>query len=184
MLIGSLLLLVVSCKIGPPVTADYDTSYNYQSLKSYSWVIPKDKTKVSTLNNRRHINAIETILNRKGFNKAESEGKADFLLKTHTIMDKKTDVSSYYRVWGYHPFAFRHPLHWPHHTTTVAREYEVGTLVLDIVDPVKKEVIWRGSVSRKLGVYKNRTPEERDTIALKNAQFMLESFPPGRKLSD
>ena len=179
-LVIAALLLLSACKIRPPVTSDYDTQFDYSKLKNYAWVIPKDKSKVSTLDNRRQKNAIETILNRKGFDKVEDLATADFLLRTHTITDKKTDVDSFYRIWGYYPYAFHHPMGWPHNrTTTVVREYEVGTLVLDIVDPNKKEVIWRGSVSRKLGIYLNRSPEERDTIALSNAEVMLESFPPG-----
>ena len=183
-LVSCTLLFLSACQIRPPVTADYDTQYDYSQLKSYAWVLPKEeaKSKVSTLDNRRQTNAIETILNRKGFTKLADGSDADFLLRTHTITDKKTDVDTFFNAWGYHPFAIHHPIGWPHQTSsTVVREYKIGTLVLDIVDPVKKEVIWRGSVSRKLGVYKNRTPEERDTIALTNAEFMLESFPPGSK---
>jgi len=174
------ILALSACKIRPPVTADYDTQYDFSKLKSYAWVKPKDVNRVSTLDNKRQMNAIETMLNRKGFEKAANIESADFLLRTHTITDKKTDVDSFYRVWGYHPFPFHHPIGWPHNTTTtVVREYEVGTLVLDIVDPVNKQVIWRSSISRKLGIYLNRTPEERDTIELLNAEYMLEGFPPG-----
>jgi hypothetical protein len=180
-----LLLAVVAtlgaCKIRPPVTADYDTEYNFSKLKSYYWIKPKDKNKVSTLDDKRQMKAIEVVLGRQGFNLASESRTADFLLKTHTVTDKKTDVDSYYRTWGHHPFPFYHPLGWPHNPmTTVVREYEVGTLVLDIIDPVNQQVIWRSSIARKLGIYLNRTPEERDTIALLNAQYLLEGFPPGR----
>jgi len=176
-LLTGLLLALNGCKISPPISVDYDTNYNFSKLRSYAWVVPKESLKVTTLDNRRQINAIETILSRKGFEKTTEFKNADFLLKTHTVTDKKTDVDAFFRTWGYYPFY--HPLGWPHRgTTTVAREYEIGTLVLDIVDANKKEVIWRGSISRKLGIYTNRTPEERATIALRNAEFLLESFPP------
>ncbi len=171
--------MLLACKISPPVTSDYDVNYDYSNLRNYSWVEAKDPAKVSTLDNRRQINAIETILNRKGFSRTNDSSTADFLLRTHTITDKKVDVNNFYSVWGYYPYYY--PYHSPRrYNNTIVREYEVGTLVLDIVDPIKKEVIWRGSVSRKLGVYKNRTPEERTSIALTNASFLLESFPPGK----
>jgi len=174
MIIASFVLLLSGCKVSPPVTTDYDTNYDYSKLTHYAWVESKDETKVTTLDDRRQINAIETILNRKGFNKAYEQAKPNFLLRIHIITDKKTDVDTFYRMWGYYPF------YWPNrYAGTIVREYEVGTLVLDIVDPDKKEVIWRGSVSRKLGIYSNRSPEERASIALTNAEFLLESFPPG-----
>lgn len=183
LIIMSLLTVLSGCKISPPVTTDYDTHYDYSKLRSYAWVVLKEPAKVTTLENRRQINAIETVLNRKGFNKTEPQAKPDFLIRTHTITDKKVDVDTFNNLWGYYPYY--HHYYGPHHfSSTIVREYEVGTLVLDIVDPVKKDVIWRGSVSRKLGVYRNRTPEERASIALTNADFLLASFPPGKTVSD
>ena len=175
----TLLLVLVSCKISPPISVDYDTQYNFANLKSYAWIKAKDSNKVKTLDGKRQAAAIETILNRKGFRKLVNTSQADFLLKTHTITDKKTDVDAFFTMWGYYPYY--HPLNWPHRSSaTVTREYEIGTLVLDIVDREKKEVVWRGSISRKLGIYSNKSPEERATIALRNAEFLLESFPPSK----
>jgi hypothetical protein len=177
--IVSIVLLVAGCKIAPPVTTDYDTNYNYQALKTFAWMPIADKKELTSLDNRRQAKAIESILGAKGFNLIKDSSKADFLLKTRTITDKKTDVEAFVRVWGYHPYFYHHPLGWRHAgPMTIKREYEVGTLVLDIVDPVKKEVIWQGAITRKLGVYRNRTPEERDELALINAKAMLSSFPP------
>jgi len=181
-------VLLTSCKITPPTSSDYDSNYDFSNLKTYSWAQLKeeDKKKVSTLENRRQINAIETILNRKGFQKlTENVESSDFLLRTHTVMDKKVDVDPFYHhggyySYGYYPYGYYSPYHYPRYGYgRYSREYEIGTLILDIIDPTKKEVIWRGSVSRKLGIYKNRTPEERASIALKNAVHLLESFPPG-----
>jgi len=186
------LVLLTSCKITLPTTSDYDLNYNFAKLKTYSWALPKDgdKKKVSTLENRRQINAIETNLNRKGFQKlTENVESADFLLRTHTVTDKKVDVDVFYNHWGYYPYGhypygYYNPFPYSRRGYgSYSREYEIGTLVLDIIDPVKKEVIWRGSVSRKLGIYKNRTPEERASIAIKNATHLLASFPPGEDSS-
>lgn len=181
-------IFLTSCKIAPPTSSDYDSNYDFSKLKTYSWALPveEDKKKVSTLENRRQINAIETILNRKGFQKlTENVESSDFLLRTHTVTDKKVDVDPFYNYGGYYsyghnPYGYYSPYH--HYSRGYARysrEYEIGTLVLDIIDPAKKEVIWRGSVSRKLGIYKNRTPEERASIALRNSIHLLDSFPPG-----
>ena len=174
-------LLVAGCAIKPPTSYDYDTSYDFSKLKSYAW-IKSDEEKVSTLDNKRQINSIETVLNQKGFVKSSDVSKADFLLKTMVVTDKKVDVDRFYQSFGYHPFfnpAFQHwPHPWPHSSTTSVREYKIGTLVLDIVDASLKQVIWRGSVSKPLDIYKNRSPEERSSIALSNTQHMLSAFPP------
>lgn len=176
-------LLLASCAIKPPVTSDYDTAYDFSPLKTFAWIESKDLKKVSTLTNKRQITAIETLLLNKGFSKASNKDNADFLLKTHTVTDKKVDVDRFYNTWGYYPFYdgdFFHPAFYgpQHSSTTVVRERKIGTLILDIVDPKKKQVIWRGTVAKPLGIYKNRTPEERMKIVMSNAQYLLETFPP------
>lgn len=181
-IIALIITLLSACAIKPPTTSDYDTNFDFSQLKTYAWIEAKEGEKVSTLDNKRQANAIETMLNRKGFNKV-SVADADFLLKTHTVTDKKVDVDRFYSTWGYHPFyhpnvVYPHWGGWPHNSTTIYRERKIGTLVLDIVDPKKKQVIWRGTVAKPLGIYKNRTPEERASIALSNAEHMLNTFPP------
>ena len=178
-----LLLLVSACAVKPPVTSDYDTSFDFSNLKTYAWIQPKDENKVSTLDNKRQVNAIETMLNRKGFIKATTGEKADFMLKTHMVTDKKVDIDRFYQSWGYYPLYHANTVHprnygWPHNSHTIVRERKIGTLVLDIVDPAKKQVIWRGTIAKPLSIYANRTPEERATIALSNAEHMLMTFPP------
>jgi len=184
-LFGLTVVLLTSCKIAPPTSSDYDANFDFTKLKTYSWVEPKeeDKNKVSTLESRRQISAIEVALKQKGFEKNVTDGKtADFLLRTHTLTDKKQDTDAFYGSWGYYPYGYHgysiHHSAFGYGGGGYRREYEIGTLVLDVIDPDKKEVIWRGSVSRKLGVYKNRTPEERTSITMKNATYLLENFPP------
>ncbi len=168
-----LLLILSGCKVTPTVNLDYDTSFNFSQFKNYQWLESTDENKVLTLDERRDINAIETMLNRKGFSKAEQSADADFLLSIHTITDKKTDVDSFYRGWGYYS------LGWPaYNTTTYVREYEVGTLVLDVIDASRKEVVWRGTIASRLSIYKKLTPEQRASKALKNAEILLAAFPP------
>jgi len=180
--------MLFSCAIKPPTSVDYDTSYDFTKLKTYAWIVESDD-KVKTLDNKRQKNAIETMLNRKDFSKLGNASKADFLLKTHSVTDKKVNIDRFYQTWGYHPFYHPNVLsprfsHWPNNSSTIVREHKIGTLVLDIVDPINKQVIWRGSVSKPLGIYRNRSPEERATIALSNAEHMLASFPPQKVISE
>ena len=178
-----LVIGLTACVIKPPVSNDYDTTFDFSKLKTYAWIKSESKQKVTTLDNKRQKNAIESMLNRKGFSKQSDTNQADFVLKTHSVTDKKVNIDRFYQIWGYHPFYHPNVLsphfsHWPNNSSTIVREYKIGTLVLDIVDPKGKQVIWRGSVSKPLGIYKNRSPEERATIALSNAENMLENFPP------
>ena len=173
--LAGLILLLFACKTIAPVNTDYDTSFNYLKLKNYAWMKLKDPKQVISLDERRSINAIDAVLKEKGFNKVTSREKADFVLSSHIIKDKKTDVDSFYRTWGYYPFYDN----WHHNfNQTVKREYQVNTFVLDVIDPQNKQMIWRGSLSAKSGIYKRSTPEVRVKKARQRAQNLLSSFPP------
>jgi len=183
LLLPLMTLLLSACAARSPVTTDYDIGFDFSSLKTYAWVDAESEDKVITLDDKRHINAISTILNRKGFVAAAKREQADFLLKIHTVTDKKINVDHFYQSFGYYPYYYSNVIYpygyaWPYNSSTVVREYKIGTLVLDIVDPAKKQVIWRGTFASRLGIYKNRTPEERASLSLANAEVMLANFPP------
>ena len=190
------LCMVSACQYNPPTTHDYDVNYNFSNLKSYAWLTKKaemadnnseeknDKSDVNTevqdvitLEDKRQKSAIELVLKNKGFIKSPKVEDAEFLIRSHNVSDKKKDVSTFYSAWGYYPYYY--PRIWPHQVSnSVEREYEVGTLIVDIIDSQTREVIWQGSISRRMGFYKNQTPEQRLHRSISNAKLMLKSFPP------
>jgi len=187
----------LGCSFIPPTTSDYDVNYNFSKLKSYAWIAKKHQSvkdgdhkqvetkaltdadaDITTLRQKRQISAVESILSKKGFVKSDSLESADFLVRSHNVTDKKKDVSTYYSVWGYYPY-YHSPFIWPHRVSnSIEREYDVGTQVLGIVDAKTREVIWQGSVSQRLGFYKNQIPEKRNQRIIMNVELMLKNFPP------
>lgn len=57
-------------------------------------------------------------------------------------------------------------------------EYEVGTLLLDVVDGSTNELVWRASAQARIDP--NRTPQERTKLIRDAVHQMLERFPPKR----
>ena len=65
------------------------------------------------------------------------------------------------------------------HTQTTVREYEVGTLIIDLVDNKTDKLVWRGSVADT--IREKNTPQERvDAINNAISQVML-AYPPQPK---
>ena len=62
------------------------------------------------------------------------------------------------------------------HTQTTVREYEVGTLILDMVDRESGKLIWRGSVADT--IRDKNTPEERVEVVNQAIAAMLINYPP------
>jgi hypothetical protein len=56
------------------------------------------------------------------------------------------------------------------------RIYEVGTIVLDIIDPAKKSAVWRATTSGEIN--RENSQEKRLAIVAKVIQDALKKFPP------
>jgi hypothetical protein len=63
-----------------------------------------------------------------------------------------------------------------YNTQTTAREYEVGTLILDVVDRASNQLVWRGAKEGRL--QKNQSPEKRTEVIKETVANILSNFPP------
>lgn len=69
---------------------------------------------------------------------------ADLRLAYHAALEGKLDVETFY---DYYPYARRRGFVV---SRTESREYDQGTLVLDLIDGASGEVVWRGSAQAEL----------------------------------
>ena len=165
---------------------DYDPKANFGSLKAYQWLNEPQKLTGDAridgntiLANRIH-EAVDTALAARGFRKVTND--PDFLVAYHVSLDKRRSVqtlNSYYGYgpgWGYGYGAAYRPGYWSGAPETYVYEYEEGTLILDIVNPGNKELIWRGSAQDE--VHFKSTPEKDQTQLNEAVHKILEKFPP------
>ena len=59
---------------------------------------------------------------------------------------------------------------------TYVREYDEGTLIIDIVDAGSNELVWRGAAQGEVNLA--ASPQEREQRAQDAVQRILEDFPP------
>ena len=166
---------------------DYDPKANFAGLKTYQWLNEPQKLTGdpridgNTILASRIHEAVNTELAARGFRKVSSD--PDFLVAYHVSLDKRRSVqtlNSYYGYgpgWGYGYGASYRPGYWAGAPETYVYEYEEGTLILDIVNPENKELIWRGSAQDE--VHFKSTPEKDQTQLNEAVHKMLEKFPPG-----
>ncbi|MGO2563293.1 MAG: DUF4136 domain-containing protein, partial [Pseudoalteromonas nigrifaciens] len=96
----------------------------------------------------------------------------DVLVNYHASVDKELDVSSfnigYGARWSSWGLGYQNDIS--------AREYEVGTLVIDIIDRESNQLVWRGAEDGRLK--KNQSPEQRELSVRKTVAKILNNFPP------
>lgn len=167
------------------VKTDYDRSVDFQGLRSFAWMpntgpkITGNKDSVESID-RRIRQALENELAARGFVVTDA-GSADFWINYQAALQRKTHVSSVsdYSAgpgmgWNYR--YGREDAHNVPHDRVYVNEYDEGTLIVDVVDPASKKLMWRGFAQARIG--ENESSERRDRRVKEAVKKMLDRFPP------
>ncbi len=175
--VWTLALALAACS-SVQVNQDWDPSANFEGLKTWAW---QGSTPVVTGNPRlddpllhaRIQASIEKSLAEKGYTKLTS-GKPDFLVTYHVALQQKLDARTIYT--GYGPSRGWYGVGG---AQTIVDTYDVGTLLIDLIGPETKTVIWRGSGQSRIQELK--TPLERQKRIQDAVDQVLAQFPPKSK---
>lgn len=152
------------------VTTNYDEQADFKQFKTFSFAPPKDQSdRPSAVHNRlftkEMLQEIRPIMERKGFQEAAAREDADLLVVFYAMIKNKRDfVPPSYRVgrWG-RVWATR-----PGHVV----RYQEGTLVIDVVDQKKQDLVWQGVGKGVL----DRSDPAANLVG--GVEKVLEKFPP------
>ena len=155
------------------VKHDYDRTVDFKLYKTFAWLdvkVPEDELIQNPLARKRAIEAIDKELQNKGFEKTDKG--ADFGVIIHGRSKEQMQITDWGGYGAGYGYGYR-PWWGPYGGTTDVSYYEVGALVVDIVDLKTKELVWRGMATKTIGD-KPLTPEQWDGIAAR----VLANFPP------
>ena len=180
-LVAVLLFFNSSCST-LSVQTDYNPAYDFSALKNYAWL---DTTKAhgtdARINNDLVVDrvrkAVEQTLAARGYVKTDA-ASADFIVSWLGAIEKKLQVDTidhFYSPYGYGSL-YRDPFWGGSTRTTTAYEYEVGTLVIDILDPVQHKLIWRGTGEDRISG--NKDPEKVSKGINEAVAAIMKDFPP------
>ena len=149
-------VICVSCS-SISVNSDYNSAYDFTKLNTYAWLdnakAPGGDARINNdLVSDRVQAEVERTLAARGYTKTSS-ASADFMVSWLGAIDKKLQTQSidhFYSPYGYGALT-RDP-YWGGSATrtTTTSEYEVGTLIIDILDPAGHKLIWRGTGKDRL----------------------------------
>ncbi len=175
-------LLLTACAKTPDW--DYDRDANFANYKTFAFVeganLSKNTTnyQISPLMEKRVRDAVENVLSVQGFqlvDKSKADVLINYLASVETKIDK--DTMTFGTSMGPYPYSARWSswgISYNTHTTT--REYEVGTLILDVIDAKTNMLVWRGAKEGRLK--KNQTPAKRAEVVNSTVAEILSNFPP------
>ena len=173
--------VAIACVLASALVLAQKTSYDYDksaSFTGYKTYAQKEGTKVGQqLIDDRIVAAIDKELAAKGLTK--SEANPDLVVVYHVAFDKEKDISTYSSGYGggYGPYGYGWGGGWGGSTTnTTVRDILVGTMVIDMADASKKQVVWRGMGVKEVNTTAN--PEKRDKSINEAVKKILKNFPP------
>ncbi len=148
------LLMLAACAPSLKVESDFSQSSNFTQYRTYAFAdIPSQaasKNSLDPLLTERVRASLDASLPARGLQKASNPAEADLLVYAWGSSKERMDVQD----WGtgYTDGGYR----WggTYASNTSVTYYNQGTLVVDMIDPKKKQLVWRGTAS---GTVQDRT---------------------------
>jgi len=168
------LLVAPALVVAQKTSYDYEKTANFASFKTYAH---KPGTPVGqSLIDDRIVAAIDTQLAAKGLTRAASD--PDVFVVYHMAFDKEKDISTYSSgTGGYGAYGWGWGGGWAGGTTTTqVRDILIGTLVIDMADARKGQLVWRGMGVKEVNT--QAKPEKRDSSINKAVEKMFKNYPP------
>lgn len=157
------------------VNSDYDTGANFSKFKTWNWFVGpgSGEAELDGLTEGRIRAALEAELPGRGLVYTTSR-PADVHVAYHAAVSQRLETTPTTAAFGYG---------WGSHfaavgTGTTVEVYDEGTLVIDLVDPASKNLVWRGTARSAVNL--NATPEAREARIRQAVRRILEQYPPAK----
>ena len=161
-------LIISSCS-SIHVAADYDRSVNFSSFNSFGFFQEGiKKVKISDLDKRRILNAIENELISKGLKKSDNPD-----LLVNIITKERKEVNIYNQNFGMLGWGWGWGPTFGLNQTNISDSTN-GTLFIDLIDNNKKELVWQGIGDGYLSTRMDRKNER----IIEFVESILEKYPP------
>ncbi len=169
-LVAALALGMAACST-LELNTDYNPGTDFSGYRTFSF---REGAKPANPVAARSVEyAVTLALEGRGLKNVETGG--DLLIWGHFVRDEKIQVESYgYGTYGWYGYGWGGGV-----TTTTVRKIPVGTVLIDLVDAKKNELVWRGIVKDQIST--NLAPEEREKNAVRIAKELFAGFPPQPK---
>ena len=177
--VGIAALCLAGCETGPEVRADYDKAADFGKYRTYNFVAATGtgSTDAKSLAQQILQNAASREMESRGYTKADN---ADLLINFKGKLEEKTDIEStpapmYGAGWGYRGYYGAPYGAYGYGGTEVStRRYNVGTLVMDMVDRTKQQVVFQGGVE---DVVTKKMLEDREALLTGAVSTIFAKFP-------
>lgn len=173
-----LLILGLSACTTFDVKTDHDPTMDFTKFKTFTFVGLAEAEKGgiydNSLKHKRIEAAVERELTGKGLQQLDLNQGPDLLVYYWYSTKEKQQIQSTGPTAG--AYGWRGGYGWGagYGSTVTTYEYTEGTLILDLVEPTKKELVWRATIVGTL----QDTPKDNIELGNKAIAKAFEDYPP------
>jgi hypothetical protein len=174
---GLAAIMLFGCASGPDIRADYDRAADFGKYRTYGFVAQAgtDTGDFKSLSTQILQNAAARQMESRGYTRSDNP---DLVVNFKGKLEEKVDVDStpapYYGPgWGYGGW-YGAPYGGWGGTQVTTRRYNVGTLVMDVVDREKRQVIFQGGVE---GVVTKEAMQNREAAINRAVEYIFSKYP-------
>jgi Domain of unknown function (DUF4136) len=152
------------------VRFNFDSGANFANFKTYKWVEIPGGVKLDDLISRQLTSAVQAGLATKGLSKVDGDA-ADLYIGYQASASEERQINAYGMGGGWRMGGGM--------GTATTSTLTIGSISLDMYDPAKKELIWRGVATKTIdpGV----KPDKREKNIEKGVAKLLQNYPPKKK---
>jgi len=172
----SALLFLLACTFGQDVHYNYDLSANFGSYKTYEWVdLPGTGSEVpDQLIDQAIKRAVDEQLSAKGLTRVDKDG--DLQVGYHAVIREETGINLNAFGLGGGPWGGGWG-GWNGGTVTgQTSTIPVGMLLIDLYDPARKQLVWRGDATKTIDI--KRDPDKNYRNLQKAMAKLFKNYPP------
>jgi Domain of unknown function (DUF4136) len=171
-------IFMVAFAYGQDVRYNYEHGANFAAYKSYQWVeLPGPGGAVpDQLIDEAIKRAVDEQLAQKGLTRVEKDG--DLKVGYHAVLHEEKNINLSAFGTGGGPWGgWGGPGGWNSGTVTgQTSTIPVGMLMIDLYDPARKQLIWRGDATKSLELSKN--PDKNYRTLQKAMTKLFKNYPP------
>ena len=150
------------------VQFDYDRSANFSAYKTYQWVDRRPVPPGDQLLDQDIKRSVNEQLAGKGLRRVEGDGDLQVGYQGAISQEKEFDYIA--TGPGFGPG-------WGGDSRITSSTIDVGKLVIEIFDPAKGQLVWRGAASKTLNISKD--PDKNYRNLEKAMTKLFRNYPPG-----
>jgi len=171
------ILVLTGCASGPDIRADYDRAADFGKYRTYGFLAQAgtDEGDFKSLSTQMLQNAASRQMEARGYARSDNP---DLVINFKGQLEEKTDIEStpapYYGPgWGYGGWGGAYWGGWGG-TEVTTRRYNVGTLVMDVVDREKRQVVYQGGIE---GVVTREMMQNREATITAAVGHIFSKYP-------